>query len=131
MRTLVTIGSEFDDGTCQGHGVLGQYLVPGRLDALGAEELLREAVDNFFNRAGVSYIRGAWEDTGGKLNWEDVWEKRHHVTMYFGAYEIERVKSAEGVVCDTRVTVLLDPTECLFPEHWASKMRALDAGRHE
>lgn len=107
------------------------YLLPGILDAQETEEMLREAVDSFFSRAGESYIRSAWEDTSGNLNWHDVLGKRHYVDMYFGAYEIERTRTPRTARYDTLVTVALDPEERLFPEYWAEKMRALDAGRRD
>lgn len=126
MKTLVNLVLEIHgDRRNAGENIDVLYLMEGVLDAAEAEEKLRDAIDQFFSRAGESYIRAAWDDSCGDFNWGDA-VLQDQATMYFEANGIFDVGPKDPIVAEAHTTVIVDHDELLFPEEWAKKMEAID-----
>lgn len=125
MKTLVTVVTSWQDGLDHDSAV-HLYLMEGELTAGEAEERLRDAIAQFFRRAGEGAIREVWDESSGDFNFGDCLGLGY-ATDYFEANGIVGVIPGKEFSYDGEVTVALNHDEHLFPREWADRMRALDS----
>lgn len=123
-KTLVTVVATWQDGA-RHEAATYPYLMEGLLAAGEAEEKLREAIGQFFVRAGEGDIREAWEESSGDFNFGDCLGLGYG-TDYFEANGIVGVVPGKEFSYDGEVTVTLNHDEHLFPQEWEDRMLALD-----
>ena len=122
MKTLVNLVTEVHDGLVKRYDQL--FVIEGSLDVDEAEEKLRDALDDFFTRAGESTLKEAWSESCGDFNWGDV--LLGYGTDYFAANGIEWVQAGKpSPAFDTNTTVVVNHDEQLFPDSVAKRMETL------